>query len=669
MAKRGGGRSRDLTIRLLMDIQPYLDASKKVEARLKQLAKVAATETAKASDAELASIRKVLEARLKAAEDWAKSAKRKATEVLTEEQAAAAASIEAIQKANKAKIAAYLEAGSTEKRSIKEVLTEEEVSTRARSRLIEEMNRKRIKEATEAMRVEGKTWFQNLDLAGRAKDAIIGYAAGYATISTVSAVMKDVAGYWHDLHLQQLMAVDDLINYRAKLLELAALKDSMGDTSGVLKEQLKLRAETLLSQEGAIALSQAAYGAGEIAVDAPGVQRKISEADFQKLIVNAGRMATMQGGDPTTYGEIAGLIPLLAPGRITGDEASAKLAQLYNIQRPGRFKNFAQFGSHLAKMSSQVESGLMADDEMAAVLTAMSIANPGQAATRAQQAIRGVSGGILLARGVKVAEGVDFEATNKYMKGLQLNEGSKGLDRLIAIGNDINRAKAEAAKAGQAFSPDQYLIRHGWGNQGERAAFTDFAGVLETGAWKGIMAAKNRPLGANFIADTFAKTVGTEPALMRQQAETIEALGKAELGSKLDLVQPLRQAAWAQLKREGKMTEKDFATFDQADFFKQWGQNTFFSGYRDQPDLLAQQWVAGEARRVGINPRIPYVNGQESYMGGEALQSLAGQVRAAGGNPMAAGGRELSTAAKNLNQLNRPAPMQGRPPEFIQNRP
>jgi hypothetical protein len=511
-----------------------------------------------------------------------------------------------------------------------------------------------------------------------AMGAIKGWVGAFATIGTVVSAVKSVADYMDHIRRDTIESAKELVHMREAVLELAALKDNLGNTTPETAGQLEFRSKTLQTRQAAMQMNLAAQGVGESAI---GVN--ISKEAFNEGLVGAGQLQALEGSDPNAYGKLMGSLALEAKKGTTGDQLKGQLKKVYDIQRPGAFQSMGQFSDQYAKTSQYVQSGIYSSEENAALLSAMSAYGPDEAATKVDQITRATSSGLMRNRKMKAAPGIETDTSAEYFKKLGITEGMNSMERLNRIADDINKKQDEAAKDRKPFLTTEYLMKSGIRNQEDAKALMDFAATKKSGIWQGtyepLIKAKADPAG---VQKTFDERKGREPVLLNRQAELSKEAATVRRGvgnPEADLAQ-LQEAAFNRLKADKKVVG-DFKDWKERGMLGKASDDALFGGYHNQVNLEAQAMLAREANRVGVNFRAPTrVDAKtgartQEYVGDKELHRLQQQVQQAGGNPLAGVADDLKAAARDLkesaakiaaaNKPQVPVPLAGVPPVMV----
>ena len=249
---------------------------------------------------------------------------------------------------------------------------------------------------------------------------------------------------------------DEIQRIRGGIRELQALRGDLGKTSPGIAHVFGVTAKTLQKPEEVQAMESAAIGIGELALKTPQ-----DKAEFDKAMIAAGKLQSLEGGSPDAYGELMGRIALNAKNGINAEDMEGKLDRLYQIQKPGGFRNMTQAIGQFSKLSAEVSNGILSEEEAMGLVSGASASGPAdQAGTSAQQLARAVLAGRIKARGMKIAEGVNAETTADYMEGLGIKEGDSALTHINMIAADIDAQKKNNPNA----NIGEYMITRGFGN-------------------------------------------------------------------------------------------------------------------------------------------------------------------------------------------------------------
>lgn len=420
---------------------------------------------------------------------------------------------------------------------------------------------------------------------------------------------------------------------REKLAELAALKGLLGMSTEAMRQDLGFRAETLQTAADARLFQESALGAGQSGIDATDAltgkvtkRNFIGQSEFDKLMVQAGKFQSVEGGDATAEGKLAGMMPMLMGRRVTGDEAFAKMMQLYNISQPGN-ASFSSMTSMLLKNAPLTSAGIFKDvaDQMA--LTSMFSTTAGEGAGEmVQQFTRGTVGALGKMRGVKGFEGADSEKQAEYLKRI----GATSAMDPIAIGKLISADMAEQQKAqGEKFSAMLYLQSKGYGNQEDVMALMAFSAKNQTGEWQTFAdLAGAAPDAGKTMAQIEARR-NADPRMRARQVGVMKELADVQLGAGApEYFQTLMQSTFEQMKGKGEVAG-DFGSLMKAG----WLTGDPMAGSRRSSVQDRARWMLQqEARRVGVT--AAEMAGVKGKTDEERLYGLANLIGQHGGRTL-----------------------------------
>lgn len=510
--------------------------------------------------------------------------------------------------------------------------------------------------------LDQKALRENAKAAGGAELAVTGYIGAFATIGTVVAGVQAIANYFDEIRRDTIAAAKETIQFREQILELAALKDKLANTGPVLAGNIALRSKTFQSGPESIAMEQHFRGAAEAAIG-----KTISETDAEELLTETGKLQAMEHSDAGAYGDLAGTIALLAKPGETADDAKARLNKLYNLQKPGKFSNVAQFARQFSEVSAFAQNDIYSPEELGTYLSAFSEYNPEEAATRLRQITEASASGLMRNRKMKGAPGIDMDTSAEFFKELGITRGMPVPQRNDLIADWIIKSQDDAKAAGKEFLVPEELMAKGIRNQHAAEAFGDIAALKRSGVMGSLQSIQNAAPEPNKITETFNNRVGAEPTMLQKQAELSHDVAAVQRGSApTGLVQQLKQAAFDKKFAEGKVT----GTFDQ---FNQTGMITralfdqTSDGWYRQVDTEAEDMLAKEAEKYEIKTRKKFKNNpifgnlQREYIGDEALADLQAQVQRAGGNPLAGVQEEAVKTSEILTKIEENTRPRGAP--------
>lgn len=419
-------------------------------------------------------------------------------------------------------------------KATKQAISDDQVAFQARNRFVQQGNKARVDAAVKAMHAEkeanesGKLGAEGL---GEAFGAIGASVAIFGTVAR--SVIGPIAKMWEDMRNAIYEAAKNIGDVREQLLELAALKGRLGDTTTEIREQAVFRAQTLQGADAARAFQGQFLNVGNANV-AAGL---ISQPEFNKAMVQAGKFQAAEGGDAATHGKLAGIIPALVGKKgITAEEVGATEQKFFNIMQMGGF-DFTSGANQLIDKQGLVTSGQFKDPaRMVATLSALSQgSSPLEAGTHLQHLVEGTTGAF-----DRVKKGkIDGETMTQsaYLKGLGAAPGMDPLEMGKLIAADVNKARDAG---GAAFDPTIYLQHKGYMNEHARGAILGLAGQMRSGQLGAFEARAASPTGLtaadmadpNFIpAEQRMDQFQNSPTAARRRGELAKHLGDFAQGS------------------------------------------------------------------------------------------------------------------------------------------
>jgi hypothetical protein len=440
---------------------------------------------------------------------------------------------------------------------------------------------------------------------------------------------------------------------------------------GITQDRLDIALHRDRSQQAKLTASQmqgekslTGLGIGELAIG-----KTISQETFDKSMVAAGRMQTLEGGSASAYGALTGQIALQSDHMLSPEEVRACINRMYEIQEPGGVTNMSLAIEQNSQLSQFVMNGILTPEQSMGTLSAFSAdVPPGQAATTTNQFVRATLGNQVRAKGMQVDPELDTENTYDYFRRLGVDKENDPLKIGKAMAADL----AAQQTANSSVSPYRYLQEHGFGNQQDRDAIMAFSGLQNTGKLEKNEAAQNAPLDMGGVIDRrFNERVAGDAFFQNRKAETADALATMNTGAANEHYEVARRMTFAELKKNGAMYGK----------YEDWNSlspgNEFFADTAALRDPGSNSSTAlrentrsnleREARRLNLKIEDP-----TSVFDVDRDQKLARQIQGAGGDVTGSTTiQSLESGAKSLERRMKrvedalvpkvPAPVQGKP--------
>lgn len=525
----------------------------------------------------------------------------------------------------------------------REEISDHEAKERAKAILIKQSNQDRILSAKEALEAENNSWGQLKNMAEMAAGAIGKVGGAMVGLGSLAAVVNEIQANFSRIRDDALRSTDALQGFRERLLELQALRGHIGDTEGGINRAIQYRAQTLQDEGSANATQLAFLGVGESSIG-----KSISASEMDKLGIEVGRMQAAEKGDPTAYGRLGGMMPNIMRSRgmqeVTAGAAFNEMSALYEIAKPGGF-SWSSAVSQYGKAMPYINNGILDDRTAMGILSAYSISEPDNAATRMDQLMRATVGSTGRDRHIKAPEGTDTVGTATYLKGL----GVKASDGPVEIARAIKADLSGKGITGADQIP--YLQSRGYGNQEDVQSLLNFGGMLTTWDSKFAPMMGDASLGQGTQAE-IAERMGTDPVFAGRRANYGIDLANMQVGLRNEDKTNLFKMAYAQVKSQPG--NEGIPEFDE--LYKQgnWTPNNALYGYRNQVLKQSETLLRSEGARVGVDIPRPQYAGQTpgfggSYLGEDQMGEYATQVRQAGGLSGAGVVDGLVEATKNLN--------------------
>jgi len=305
--------------------------------------------------------------------------------------------------------------------------------------------------------------------------AVTSLVAGYGALQIATKVVGAIAAMWAAQRKDIEDSVDRLAKYREGMLELASLKDRLGQTTPELKSQLNFRAKTLQTRGEAQVFQGGVMDTGQASVMAGFIKQE----ELDKLAVKAGSYQVAAQAEPEAFGKLSGMMPTLIGKKDQKAEdvyrRQVGIANILKLGVGGLKSGVAQFSAN----SGLTKLGLFDSPEQQASLQSFfSLTNSEAAGTHVNQFVRGTVGALGRTQGGKL-EG--HESQGAYLRGLGATNQQNPLQigRLIAA--DFKKQEKANARTGKKFNPLDYLTMHGYRDEEARLAVMDFAAGINSG--------------------------------------------------------------------------------------------------------------------------------------------------------------------------------------------
>lgn len=557
----------------------------------------------------------------------------------------------------------YSQTYRTKERSARDsakVERDEAVRTRAeierlerdKRKAVDETAKKRIEGAKAAEKAEVASFSAGTAAASQFRSVLGSFSAQMLGFNSIEGFVSGLSNDFAKIAKDAAESSIQVTKAREAILELAALKGQLGQTSSGLGANLGLRQQTLQSADEARTFELAARGAGGAAIG-----NQISEAEFGKLMEMAGAFQVASGINPETAGTLAGSLPLLLGRKnLSAGETFGSMRQLEKIFSPGA-SSYSQLSDQLLKGSGLTTAGIFNNVmDQASLLSFFSLSSKEGAGELVNQFTRATVGGLGKARAPQLLGGLTDDEVMKqgeYLSGLGAKPGMDpiSIGRLIAA--DMNRARAAG---GENYDPMTYLKGRGYSNEEDIRALMTFAGGL------GNFETKFAPLAGaagQVQGDPMADIRGFQRsdqtakarrvALARDAATVMKGAGGMEEAENLRAAFFEVMRAKDQIGASGTYQEM-MGSWSPGSL---WGQQSLEMGLND---ALRQ-----EAKRVGMSPddfSAAFARGQGSGFGaGQTYRSRSGglasvsqEIQQRGGDPLAAI-NELVTIARQQLEL------------------
>lgn len=571
----------------------------------------------------------------------------KAQQATNEEVAAMKRLQDLYAQASRSKAQAAQGAAKTERDEAYKTRAEIERIERQKQKAVEETSKKRVEEAKKAEKAEVESFNAGSIAAGQFKGVLSSFSAQMLGFNSIEGFVSGLSKDFSSLTKEAAESALELTKAREAILELAALKGQLGQTSGEIGANLGLRDKTLQNAGEARAFELAARGAGGASIG-----QQISEAEFTKLMEMSGAFQVAAQIDPATAGTLAGSMPrLMGKQNVSGEEAFGAMRQLETIFKPGS-ATYTQLSGQLLKGSGLTSAGLFKNVmDQAALLSFFSLSSPEGAGELVNQFTRATVGGLGKARAPQLLGGLSDDEVMKQGEYLSELGAKPGMDP-IAIGRliagDMRRAKAAG---GGSYDPMVYLKSRGYSNEEDIRALMGFAGEQELfeSSFAPLAGAAGRMQG-DPMADIRGFQASDQAAMARKVELAKDSATVIRGGGGIEYAEKLRQAYFEKMRAEGRFG----ATGDYATFMESWSPASVWAQHGLEMgvnDILRQ-----EGKRRGMTEEEisnAFAVGQGSGFGANqtyagrsgGIASLGRAIQERGGDPLALL-RELNAVAR-----------------------
>ena len=371
--------------------------------------------------------------------------KKTAQQVIGDADAAEKAKLEFARRANAQKVQELARATKTEQELAREAAAAAIKATRDQERAQQDKARLAKRLVADLVRNQEKLTASPM---GGVKSpvqmgaAMMGQQSASAVISGFKAELDKAAA-------NAQKTAEETLKMPGAIRELAALRGELGATGPTTAHVLGMQAQTLQSAEDVNLMERSGLGIGELAIG-----KTISQETFDKSMVAAGRMQTLEGGSASAYGALTGQIALQSDHMLSPEEVRACINRMYEIQEPGGVTNMSQAIEQNSQLRQFVMNGILTPEQSMGTLSAFSaVGPPGQAATTTNQFVRATLGNQVRATGTQVDPELDTEQTYEYFQRLGVDKENDPLKIGKAMAADLAAPKKANASFGPYLSP------------------------------------------------------------------------------------------------------------------------------------------------------------------------------------------------------------------------
>ena len=577
-----------------------------------------------------------------------------------------------------------------------EILADTAAAERAKAELIRATNREKINLAIEAMKAsktgsaaelealkaQAKAIRDNAEAAKKAAEAqeemhqkggsslkgLTKAAGSFALqmlgLDSVKAVVGTIVENFEQARESAFKASKMVNEYRESLLELAALKGKLGDTTGALKDEVAFRAKTLQTADQARNFQSLALGVGQSAI----TSGQISEDEFKKLMEYSGSFQATEGGDPRAHATLAGLTPSLIGHPTNAKEVFERTQQYYKIFQPGG-PEFSELAKQFNSLAPMAAAGTYKDTQLAALLSAFSTTKTegGAAATAVQQFTRATLGGVDNSGKPRI---LDAESRGDYFKKLGVDDeflkSTKATDLPFKIADLIVADLDKQAKAGgENFSPDIYLKHEGFGNLEDLEAIKLYGKLKSSGQ----LERSFMSLAGDDARPSFDASMGEindrrnrDPVFLALRAKYAEELANINVGAgQNEYVDSVMRLAFARRKAGagfgGEADRETMESYDSVKSLRTFSPSELIYGHRRNTEHEAQKLLLEEAKRVGVTKKeidaATFGEGGQYRSSGDTLYNLGQRIAEHGGNRLPGFEATQGAAERSLEEASR----------------
>ena len=366
--------------------------------------------------------------------------------------------------------------------TIRKAIGDQEAMVIAKDRKVAASNEARVQVATKALADEERAQLSATDKAKEHGLAIGKAALAYATLENGIWVVAKAVEMWKNLRQSIEDATLRAISYQDKMLELAALKDKLGNPVPVVAEQLQFRAKTLQTADAANTFQQGLLNSGQAAMLGGFISRDQLLGDPSKKISGlaglAGSYQAATNADPNALGSLAGsLSTAIGTQNQNSEDVFRRLVGVFNIIQQGGAKTLGQGVGQFQGNLGLVGKGLYnSPEELAAIQSAFSVDTPDEAGTRTKQFLQATKGG--LTRSATTGKENTVSQAD-YLKSI----GATPQNNAAEIGKMIVADMQKQRTTDPKFDSLTYLGSKGYEDQDTRNVLMAFDKIVNSGLY------------------------------------------------------------------------------------------------------------------------------------------------------------------------------------------
>ena len=360
------------------------------------------------------------------------------------------------------------------KQVTRELMTAEQVRAEAQLRYIDMTNQRAIQAAVtqlDASRKQAQAHNAVTDAAKGTLSAIGGIIGTVGGVTSLAGGVAYLASQFSQVQKDAQRAAMDVSAYRGNLKELAGIKGQPMVDADTLRQEMAFRAQTFQNAGDATKLQTSAFGMAAAVV---GPKGKLSSDEFNKFLINSGKLQAMKGVDAGAMGQLAGSLALNSKGPASGDSLSGQMLAMFKTADLGAMEA-APFAEQFSKSAPLVASGDFASlQDLAAVMSGTSFAGRDTTAERMKQLVRLTRGSL---GDVSAPPGAEM-SPSEYFRGIGASDQMDTRKILeLMSGGRPEAGGPRGRRAARSFPSTPTCVNRGFGSTEDIGAFKSYYSV------------------------------------------------------------------------------------------------------------------------------------------------------------------------------------------------